>query len=307
MFCAGLVTASGGIDQGLNQQAWLGMLDAQNQGVLDRADYIESLDPRDRAKNLAALAETGYDVVISVGFSMGQDTAAAALQFPGTTFIGIDQPQKTEHPNLTGLLYYEDRGGFLAGALAAAMSRTGRIGAVCEEQFIDSVRRYCEGFRAGAVYMQPAIDVELAYREGASELLFGDRGWGSQTALQLTASGVDVLFAVGGGTAEAALDAAAGQDAAVIGAEYDLYTSGTPTGPRLLTSAIKLVRPQIAILLQRAEGQALSGGVVFGPMDLAPFHEMDGEVPAALADQLAAIRQGLENGSIRTGVPFQTP
>jgi len=307
VFCAGLVTPAGGINQGLGRQAWLGMLDAQGGGVLDRADFIETIDPRDRAKNIATLAEAGYDVIVTVGFAMKDETAAAAVRFPRLRFIGIDQPLDKPPPNLAALLFREDQGGFLAGALAAMMTQTGRVGAVCEEEFIDSMRRYCEGFRAGALYIGPATVVDIVYREGPSEALFGDRQWGQETALQLVRGGTDILFAAGGGTADAAVEAGASQGIYVIGADYDLYAAGTDLAPRLLTSAIKAVRPALEGLLQQAAAGNLNGGEVFGLMELAPFHEAESLVPAELAERLIVVQGGLENGSIHTQVPYWPP
>ena len=307
VFCAGLVTASGGIDEGLNQQAWLGMLAARASGSVDRTDYIETVDPRDRLKNIASLAEAGYDVIVTVGFSIGAETRAAAGQFPGVRLIGLDQPQADAPDNFTAVLFHEDRGGFLAGALAAMITRTRRVGAVCEEEFIDSVRRYCEGFRAGGLYVDPGLHLEIAYRNGPSENLFNDRDWGRGTALQLVHSGADVLFAAGGGTAEAALEAGAGEGIFVIGTEYDLYAGGSVISSRLLSSSIKLVQPEVEELLMLAASGRLDGTPVFGSMDLAPFHETDSLVPAEVAERLAAIRQGLESGSIRTEVPYNPP
>jgi basic membrane protein A len=307
VFCAGLVSASGGIDEGLNGQAWLGMLAARANGSVDRTDYIETVDPRDRLKNIASLAEAGYDVIVTVGFSIGAESRAAAGQFPDVRFIGIDQPQADAPANFTAVLFHEDRGGFLAGALAGMITRTRRVGAVCEEEFIDSVRRYCEGFRAGGLYVDPGLNLQIAYRNGPSENLFNDRDWGSATALQLVHSGADVLFAAGGGTAEAALEAGAAQGVYVIGTEYDLYTSGTVISPRLLSSSIKLVQPEVEELLGLAAAGGLDGTPAFGSMDLAPFHETDSLVPAEVAERLAVIRQGLESGSIRTEVPYNPP
>ena len=48
VFCVGLVTASGSIDDGINQQAWLGLQDTKGEGLTDRIDYIETVDSRDR-------------------------------------------------------------------------------------------------------------------------------------------------------------------------------------------------------------------------------------------------------------------
>jgi basic membrane protein A len=307
VFCAGLVTPPGGIEQGLGREAWLGMLDARAEGVLDRADYIETVDSRDSAKNIAALAEAGYDVIVTVGFSMKDETVAAAVHFSKLRFIGIDQPAQAALPNLTSLLFREDRGGFLAGALAAMMTRTGRVGAVCEAKFIDSIRRYCEGFRAGASYISPGTRAEIVYRDGPSESLFGDRDWGRTTALGLVHGGADVIFAAGGGTAEAALQAGAEQGVYVMGSESDLYAAATDIAPRLLTSAIKAVHAELEELLRQARAGSLNGGELFGLMELAPFHETESLVPAGYAERLTVIQDGLENGLIHTQVPFLPP
>jgi len=169
VWCAGLVTDFGSVDQGINQQAWLGLEDARAAGILDRIDRIETVDSRDRAANIAAFAEQGYDIVVTVGASIADETISAATQYPNTAFIGVEQYQQAVTPNLAGLVFHEEHSGFLAGALAAEMTQTGQIGAVCEAKFIDSIRRYCEGFRAGASAADPAVGVLIAYRDGSTE------------------------------------------------------------------------------------------------------------------------------------------
>ena len=131
VFCAGLVTDYGPEDAGLNREAWLGLQDAQAAHLLDRADYIETVDTRDRSLNIAFLVGKGYDVIVTVGSSMSRDTQAAAARHPKQYFIGVEQPQAPDQKlaNLAGLVFHEERSGFLAGALAAlidtdpAMSR----------------------------------------------------------------------------------------------------------------------------------------------------------------------------------------
>ena len=73
-----------------------------------------------------------YDVIVTVGFALGEATVAAAKQYPDTKFIGVDQFQAEATPGVAGLNFPEDQAGFLAGALAAYLSRTRGVGAVCE-------------------------------------------------------------------------------------------------------------------------------------------------------------------------------
>ena len=163
ILCVGLVTASGSINDGINQQAWLGLEDAKAAGLADRIDYIETVDSRDRAANIQTFITDGYEVIITIGSSLTNETIAAAQKNPKVKFIGVEQTQNKTYPNLTGLVFHEERSGFLSGALAASITQTNRIAAICEAKFIDAVRRYCDGFKAGVQYINPKISIDVVY------------------------------------------------------------------------------------------------------------------------------------------------
>jgi basic membrane protein A len=304
VWCAGLVTDFGGVEQGINEQAWLALEDARASGTLDRIDRIETVDSRDRAANIGAFAGQGYDIVVTVGSSMKEDTVAAATQYPGTSFIGVEQYQQAATPNLAGLIFHEEQSGFLAGALAVEMTTTGQVGAVCEAKFIDSIRRYCEGFRAGATATDSAVRVVVAYRDGSSGNLFQDPAWGQAAADDEVDQGADVLFAAGGETADAALEEAAARQTMVIAAEVDPYNRLASLRSMLLTSAVNDVRGGVAGLLRSARDGQLPAGNYFGQVELAPFHELEGQVPPSVVWQLARIREGMATGTLQTSVPY---
>ena len=305
--CAGLVTDFGSVDEGMSQQAWLALQDARSAGLLDRVDFIETVDTRDREANISAFGEDGYDIIVTVGQGIANETIAAAQKYPDLYFIGIQQMPDavSDLTNFVTLVFHEDRSGFLAGALADMLTRTRHVAAVCEVNFIDSIRRYCDGFRAGAVYADPAIDVDVIYRSGSQELLFRDVDWGRATALLALEQGADVLFAVGAETADAALTAAAARGALVIGAETDQYTRLPEIRPQLVSSAILDVRLGVLTLLQRAlEGQ-FPGDEYVGSVGLAPFHEFEDRMAPEMVTKLETIAGDLESGAIKTDVPYE--
>ena len=304
MFCAGLVTDFGSINDGINQEAWLGLQDAQEEHLVDRIDAIETIDVRDRAKNISTFAEDGYDVIITVGASISGETVAAAQKYPNLLFIGVEQPQDQKLSNLTGLVFHEDRSGFLAGALAALTTQTNRGAALCEAKFIDPMRRYCDGFQAGVMYINPDVNVTVSFREGSQENLFNDADWGRATALRVINEGADVLFAAGGGTADAALETAAQQGVYAIGAETDPYVRMTDIRPWLITSAINDIRTGIRELMGLTRDGKLPSGNFFGQTRLAPFHEWERQIPQSSKDRLNLIDKGLEDGSINTGISW---
>ena len=307
VFCAGLVTASGSINEGVNQQAWLGLQDAKAEGFADRVDYIETVDSRDRAANLQTLVDDGYDVIIAAGGALADEAGSAAQKNPKVKFIGVEQTQEIPLPNLTGLVFHEEHGGFLAGALAASLTQTNRVAALCEAKFIDDMRRYCDGFEAGAQYINPNVKAAVLYRTGSNENLFNDTDWGSQAALQAVQEGADVIFAAGGNTANAALETAAEQGVYVIGSETDQYESLTDIRPRLVSSALNDIRPGVRDLMRLARVDQLPAGNFFGSIELAPFHDLDQQVPQSVKDQLNQLAQGLSGNPIIDNVPYQKP
>ncbi len=304
VFCAGLVTDFGPITEGINQEAWQGLQDAKSEGLADRVDAIETIDVRDRAKNISTLAEDGYDVIVTVGASISAETTDAALKYPKISFIGVEQPQDSKLPNLSGLVFQEDRSGFLSGALASLMTQTHRIAALCEAKFVDPMRRYCDGFQAGAEYINPGVHVTVSYRDGAQEKLFNDPDWGRAQALSAVSDGADVLFAAGGETADAALEAAAQQGTYVMGAETDAYTRMSEVRPMLVTSAVSDIRSGVKELLGLARNHQFPSGDFLGQVVLAPFHEWDSQIPQSTKDRLGLIAKGLSDGSIITGIPW---
>src|SRR5688572_10366505 len=132
VFCVGLVTDIGKIsDKSFNQSAWEGVQQAEEElGAL--IQYIETADEKDYAKNINTFADENYDVIVTVGFNLRDATRTAAEAYPHVKFIGIDQDQfEGVMDNVAGLVFPEDQAGFLVGALAAMMSQTNKIGAVC--------------------------------------------------------------------------------------------------------------------------------------------------------------------------------
>ena len=307
MFCVGLVTASGSIDDGINHEAWLGLQDAKDEKLADRIDYIETIDSRDRQQNITYFTQRGYDAIITVGSSIADETVLSAEYNPKILFIGAEQPQPTKYPNMAGLVFHEDQGGFLAGALAAMITQTGHVAAVCEEKFIDPMRRYCDGFKEGVRFVDPKIKTDVVYRDGASENVFNDPEWANTTTQQVVNKGADVLFAAGSGTGDAALESAANQGVAVIGAETDAYTRLMSIRPQLVSSALNDIRLGVRDLMRLTRSGQFPSGEFFGQVGLAPFHEWESRIPQTVKDRLLEIENSLNDGSIQTNVPYKSP
>lgn len=310
VFCVGLVTDIGKVnDKSFHQSAWEGLQEAQTE-LGANIQYIETVDSRDYAKNIATFGEAGYDVIVTVGFTLGEATSAAAAIYPNVDFIGVDQFQTEPIDGVVGLIFPEDNAGFLVGALAAMMSPSHKIGAVCGPDVIPPVWRFGEGYRVGAAYADSlngmTTEVFVEYHEN-DDKAFIDPEWGKETAGSMMNEGADVIFGCGGVTGNSAIIAAAQAGGYSIGVDTDQYWTVFEAAPRMLSSAIKLITPSVFDLIKLSKEGAFPNGNYFGDAGYAPFHDVESEVPAEVKSIMEEINVGLLDGSIKTNVPTVKP
>jgi len=308
VFCAGLVTDTLGLDDhGINRDVWAGLEAAKSNGDVDQASVIESIDPRDYEKNIAYFAGQGYDVIITTGSGLGDETLRSSDLYPASIFIGINQPQAESRGNLIPVTFAEDQMGFAAGMLAARLSKTKVIGAVCETSGIDSMWRYCEGFRAGAKQTDETVKVEVVYREGgSSESLFLDEAWGYETGKILIRRGADVIFAAGGLTGQGALRAASEADAQVhaIGTERNQSAALGDAGSSVVTSFYGRASSEVQDMMRLLGSSISSYEQVPSQVGYLP---LNGNFPESLSRDLDALILKLWIGEIKTGVLPEKP
>ncbi len=304
-FSVGLVTDIGSVDDGtFNQYAYDGMVAAEECFGIT-TDFIETSSEADYQRNLETILQADPDVVITVGFLLGDATLQFSEANPEVNFIGVDQFQEEFPDNYVGVLFREDQGGFLAGAMAGMLTESGTIGAIGGPEGVPAIPKFLNGFIAGAEHVNDSVNVLTAYLSS-----FTDPAAGQSTAQQFLGEGADVVFGAGGQTGSGGIRAAAEAGAWVIGVDQDEYFTtfgggSAPGSDRLVTSAIK--RVDLGVFTQIAD--AISGDFSGGPYELtaenngityAPFH--DAEVPDDVATQIEEIRAGLADGSIETGV-----
>ncbi len=310
VFCVGLVTDVGEVDdKSFNQSAWEGAQQAAEE-LGGQSKFVETKDAKDYGANIDLFAAEGYDVIITVGFALGEATGVAAAQYPDIKFIGVDQFQAwqfTEETtddvaNLAGLIFHEDQSGFLAGALAALMTKSGTIAAVLGTDLVPPVVAFKEGYENGACYINPDINYISTYHPGGLDVAFVDPEWGASTARQAIDQGADVIFGAGGKTGNGAITEVASEEGAFcIGVDSDQWETVPEAHACLISSAMKLITPGVVELVKAAQAGSFPAGNYFGGSGLAPFHDFDGTIPQEVKDQLAAIDAGLKDGSISTG------
>jgi basic membrane protein A len=252
----GLVTDIGGLnDRSFNALANKGLEQAKSELGIDGRVLI-SKSNADYVPNLTTLAQQKYDLVIAVGFLMGDATEKVAGKFPDTKFAIIDSSaagMKSKPTNVEGLLFSEQEAGYLVGYLSGLYAKDNNVTTVGSVggQKIPPVDHYIAGFQAGAKKADPGIKTLNAYSQD-----FVDQAKCKELALNQIAKGSKVEFQVAGQCGLGVLDAAKEKSIQGIGVDADQGY----LGPQVFTSALKKVDVAVVNAIKGVQGDKYTGG-----------------------------------------------
>ena len=311
----GLVTDVGKLsDKSFNFDSYNGVLDAQSDTTLCvQGKAIESSVESDYPKNIQTFLDAGYDMIVTVGFKLGDATIKAAKANPNVKFAMVDFAdfaelgKPTHPPNLVGLTFKEDQPGFLAGALAGLMTKTNVIGAVAGLKTVPAVVNYVVGYTNGAKYTNPKVKVLSIYQPESGAKDFNDPDWGKQQAITFFGQNADIIFGVGGNTGNGGLIAAKEKSKMCIGVDVDQFVSYPDVDSCLLTSAQKHLRQAVKAAIENMVKNSWQAGVVTFDLTndgvgLAPYHDFDTKISAEIKAKITDIQSKLKDGSLKTGV-----
>src|SRR5690606_14677262 len=108
--------------------------------------------------------------------------------------------------NVVGLVFREEEGAFLVGAVAGLLTERQRVGFVGGMD-IPLIHRFEAGYRAGVTYVCPRCRVHVGYA-GTTPEAFRDPAKGKAIANSQIAAGADVVFHAAGTTGHGVFEAA---------------------------------------------------------------------------------------------------
>jgi basic membrane protein A len=306
------VTDLGGVDdKGFNQTAWEGVQEAEKSlGV--EGKLLESKAETDYEPNVNSFVAEKCDIIITVGFLLGDATKKAAEANPGIKFSIVDFAYDPVIPNVLGQVYATDEAAFLAGYLAAGVSKSGVIGTFGGIN-IPPVTIFMDGLVRGVDYYnkQKGTSVKVlgwdpVKKEGLFTNNFSNLDDGRAFAKNLADEGADIVVPVAGpvGQGSAALASELGPDKLkIIGVDTDQYLTDPEHKGVFLTSILKRMDSTVVEAIKEAQDGTFKGGVIVGTLKsggvgLAPFHDLDSAVPADLKGELDTITKGIIDGSI---------
>lgn len=310
-FKACMVSDTGGFnDHSFNETSLAGLVQAgKTYGV--KTTKLQSNADSDYANNLKTLVKQKCNEITSVGFLLADATLAAAKASPKTKFAIIDNSYGKKIPaNLKELTFATDQGAFLGGYLAAGMTKSGTVGTLGGVQ-IPSVTIYMDGFIKGVAQYNKDNGKSVKVlgwdgKKGSFSNDFADVSKCKSIAQTQIQQGADILFPVAGGCGEGALQAAKSANDLAIWVDTDGYDSESDYRSILLSSVVKRVdSATIAGIVDAASGKWSNkpyvGTLANEGVSLAPYHDFDSTVPAALKDKIADYQKQIIDGSYTVG------
>ncbi len=228
-------------------------------------------------------AREGYDVIIGHGFQFGDPAKEIHKQFPKTWFI-VNTAKVSGAPNLASFDNRWGDAGYVAGAIAAMVTKTGTVGHIGGIP-VPGIKEYNTGFARGAKRFKPDVKVLSAYVGS-----FSDIAKGKEITLSLIERGADVVTATGNESVVGTIQAAKEKGVMAIGTAFDSAKFAPDT---IVTTAI--VRFDVNI--DKAIGLVVSGklepknyllGFNENGLDLAPYRKFEDKLTA---DQKGKIKQ----------------
>jgi basic membrane protein A len=322
----GLVTDTGGPDdKSFNATAIKGLTSAIKDLNLDPSSkYLQSRQQTDYAKNIEEFISQGYQMVVTVGFLLGVDTAKEAKANPtikfaivdytypdcfGTAVEGKDCGSAKALDNVLGLHFNVEQAAFMAGYLAASVTKTKKVGTFGGVN-IPPVVDYMVGFEGGVKYWNSkhsdtvqVLGWSTTKNDGVFTGTFTDPDKGKTAAQALIDQGADVVLPVAGLTGNGAYTAAAADKVLAIGVDTDQCVTLPDACPVLLTSVLKNMDVSVEAAIKSAVDGTFKGGVYNGTLDnngvgLSDYHTNADKVTSAVQSELTAIKADLIAGKI---------
>ncbi|MBC8042429.1 MAG: BMP family ABC transporter substrate-binding protein [Rhizobacter sp.] len=257
----GLVFDVGGRgDKSFNDAAFSGLERAKKELDVE-IEYIEPGEGSDREAALRQLAsQPDVALVFGIGFIFTDDITDIAKEYPDKKFACIDYTVSDAKPlpkNLSAVLFREEEGSFLVGAIAAMTSKSGMIGFVGGMES-PLIKRFLTGYRNGAEYVRPNIVVLDGYA-GLDGNAFKNPARGKELALGQYNRGADIIYHASGVTGLGVFEAARETKKFAIG--VDMNQENEAPG-LVLTSMVKMVDNAVFQTVAEVKAGKFQGGTV---------------------------------------------
>ena len=250
-----LVLSVGGVhDESFNQGAWEGAQKASQELGVD-VSYLESNSDADYAPNIETAIDQESDIVVGVGFQVGDAIKEAAKAHPEQQFVTIDSTYEEGLDNVRNITFNEQEAGYLTGLIAGKMTKTNAIGWIGGLD-IPSCSNFYVGYEKGAKEVNPDIKVIKQFTNS-----FTDAAKGRVVAEGMVNEGADIIFMAAGGGNAGSLEVVRENNIKAIGVDM---ANNYLAPEHIITSALKNVGEGLKLTIKDfVDGNFTSGEVKY--------------------------------------------
>ena len=281
----------GKFDKSFNQAAYNGV-EAYKKETGKPFLEFEITNESQREQALRRMAERGASPIIGIGFSQASSVEKVAKEFPKLQFAIIDMVVNL--PNVQSIVFKENEGSYLVGAMAAMTSKTGKVGFVGGMD-IPLIRKFQCGYEQGVKSVNPKAEV-FANMTGTTGAAWNDPARGGELAKAQFSKGADVVFAAAGGTGVGVYQAA--KDGGKLAIGVDSNQNHLQPGT-MLTSMLKRVDVAVLTIAKGHKPGITALGLKEGGIDYAMDANNDKLVSAETRKKVDAIKADIISGKVK--------
>jgi len=318
-----MVSDAGGFeDKSFNQSGAEGLDRASAELGVEEVK-VESSAETDYTPNIDSLVQQDCNLIFGVGFLLEDPVQAAAEANPDMNFALVDSAFSAPDfspvtlKNAKPLLFNTQEAAFLAGYVAAGVSKTGTVATFGGMQ-LPSVSIFMDGFVDGVAQYNTdsgttvkVLGWDKAAQTGSFTGDFDNQANGQNLANGFIQQGADIIMPVAGpvGLGAAAAAKTAG-NTLIIGVDADWFETAPDYKDIVLTSVIKQIGQSVFDTVNQAVDDKFSSDPYVGTLEndgvgIAPFHDLDSQVPAELKTKVEELKASIISGELKVTSPSQ--
>jgi basic membrane protein A and related proteins len=312
--CVALDTA-GINDKSFNQSSYEGAKMALQRGFASSIKYAPAKSNADYAPNITKFISEKCTLIVGVGFLLGDAIAAAAKANPNVKFGFVDGWGLGN--NVKAITYKTDENSFIVGYMAAAMSKTGKVGTYGGLQ-IPTVTIFMEGYANGVAHYNlmknknvQVLGWNTETKTGTFLGGFDDTTKALQTSISLEQQGADFIFPVAGGMqATTAANSQKTKKSSVIWVDAKVMNTGKQYANVTPVSVVKGLAEGVFATIKEAHDGKFTSKAYVGTMankgvSIALTPAWKKKIPAKLKAEIKQLSKDIAAGRILALDPIE--
>lgn len=292
-FRVALLTPGPISDQSWNAGAHEGLMRIRDS-LGAEVSHIQTTAPAEFEENFRLYGAQGYDLVFGHGFEFQDAAVRVGAEFPGTVYVTTSGNRSA--PNVAGVVFGFEDASYLAGVIAAGLTRSGTIGIIGGTE-LPPVKSSFDAFEAGARAERSDVRLLRAYIGN-----WNDVNAGKEQALAQISRGADVIFqnadAAGRGIFTAAAEAG---NVLVFGSN----SNQNSIAPDVIIGSVVIDLPRAFHAIAREvrdgtfEGRVISFGTRDSVVTLVMNEKLGSRVPASTRQRVDSLGEAMTRGEFR--------